>query len=134
MFPDELGVKYKEWANPIVEQEPVENNKTGMDTVRQSKLNESAANVVEGDKKENDEETLVAKLKPIFYNHEENVRQFLKEIKGMATEDITDLVNRWVTDKLISDYGNSRKGLLWSILNEAGLYTRSRSNWNGRVN
>lgn len=81
-----------------------------------------------------DEETLVAKLKPIFYNNEENVYQFLKEIRGMATEDITDLVNRWVKDKLISDYGNSRKGKLWGILHEAGLYTKTKSNWNGRVN
>jgi hypothetical protein len=51
----------------------------------------------------------------------------------MATEDITDLVNRWVEDKLISDYGNSRKGVLWGILHKAKLYSKSRSNWNGRV-
>lgn len=79
------------------------------------------------------DEELVKKLMPIFYNKEEDVRQFLKEIRGMAQEDITDLVNRWVDEKRISDYGNSRKGVLWGILHEAGLYTRSKPNWNGRV-
>ena len=80
-----------------------------------------------------DDDELVAQLCPIFYNNEEDVRQFLKEIRGMAQEDITDLVNRWVKEKRISDYGNSRKGVLWGILNKAGLYTRSKTNWNGRV-
>lgn len=79
------------------------------------------------------DQELVSELKPIFYNNEEYVRRFLKEIRGMATEDITDLVNRWVKGKLISDYGNSRKGTLWGILHKAGLYTRTKSNWNGRV-
>ena len=80
-----------------------------------------------------DDEELVAQLKPIFYNNEADVRQFLREIRGMAQEDITDVVNRWVKEKRISGYGNSRKGVLWGILNKAGLYTRSKTNWNGRV-
>jgi len=79
------------------------------------------------------DDELVAQLRPIFNNNEADVRQFLKEIRGMAQEDITDLVNRWVKEKRISDYGNSRKGVLWGILNKAGLYTRSKTNWNGRV-
>ena len=78
-------------------------------------------------------EELVEKLKPIFYNNEDNVRLFLKEIEGMKPNNITDLANKWVTDKRISDYGNSRKGELWEILYEAGLYTKSRQNWNRRV-
>lgn len=76
---------------------------------------------------------MVEDLKPLFYNNEDNVRRFLKEIDGMSPNDITDLVNQWVKDKRISDYGNSRKGVLWGILNEAGLYTKSRQNWNRRV-
>ena len=80
-----------------------------------------------------DSPDLVTKLKTIFFNNEENVRLFLKEIAGMSANDITDLVNRWVEDKRISDYGNSRKGLLWEILADAGLYTKSRQNWNRRV-
>ena len=80
-----------------------------------------------------DDGDLIEKLKPIFYNNEEDVKLFLKEIAGMKPGDITDLVNRWVKDKRISDYGYSRKGTLWEILNEAGLYTKSRQNWCKRV-
>lgn len=80
-----------------------------------------------------DGEDLVAKLLPIFYNKEEDVRLFLNQIRGMATEDITELVNQWVKEKRISDYGNSRKGVLWGILHKAGLYKRTKSNWCGRV-
>ncbi len=84
-------------------------------------------------KSEKDDTELIEKLKPIFYNNEEDVRLFLKEISGMKTGDITDLVNRWVTDKRISNYGYSRKGVLWEILYDAGLYAKSRQNWNRRV-
>lgn len=76
---------------------------------------------------------LVEKLKPIFFNNENDVRLFLKEISGMKPNNITDLVNKWVDDKRISDYGNSRKGQLWEILKKAGLYTKSRQNWCRRV-
>ena len=76
---------------------------------------------------------VLEKLKPIFYNKEDEVKTFLGEIEGMQPGDITDMVNRWVQDKRISDYGNSRKGMLWEILHEAGLYTKSRQNWNRRV-
>ena len=79
------------------------------------------------------ESEVLKKLKPIFYNNEDDARLFLKEITGMPPGDITDLVNRWVKDKRISDYGNSRKGVLWEILNDAGLYTKSRQNWCRRV-
>jgi hypothetical protein len=51
----------------------------------------------------------------------------------MPSNDVTDLVNRWVEGKRISDYGNSRKGVLWAILHKAGLYTKSRQNWCRRV-
>ena len=80
-----------------------------------------------------DDGELIEKLKPIFYNNEEDVKLFLKESTGMKPGDITDLVNRWVKDKRISDYGYSRKGVLWEILYEAGLYTKSRQNWCKRV-
>ena len=80
-----------------------------------------------------DDGDLIEKLKPIFYNNEEDVKLFLKEIAGMKPGDITDLVNRWVKEKRISDYGYSRKGTLWEILNKAGLYTKSRQNWCKRV-
>ena len=86
-------------------------------------------------KGEGDEESeeVIEQLKPLFYNNEDNVRRFLREIDGLNPNNITDLVNQWVKDKLISDYGNSRKGALWEILNDAGLYTKSRQNWCRRV-
>ena len=76
---------------------------------------------------------LVEKLKPLFYNNENDVRLFLKEISGMQPNNITDLVNTWVQDKRISDYGSSRKGNLWKILHDAKLYPRTIQNWNRRV-
>ena len=76
---------------------------------------------------------LVEKLKPIFFNNESDVRLFLKEIAGMKPNNITDLVNMWVQDKRISDYGSSRKGDLWKILYDAKLYPRTIQNWNRRV-
>ena len=79
------------------------------------------------------EEEVMEKLLPIFYNNENDVRLFLKEISGMKPNSITDLVNIWVKDKKISDYGSSRKGDLWKILHEAKLYPRTIQNWNRRV-
>jgi hypothetical protein len=79
------------------------------------------------------EEDCLERLKPIFYNNEADARLFMKEVAGMQPNDITDLVNRWVQEKRISDYGYSRKGALWSILNDAGIYKKSRQNWNRRV-
>ena len=76
---------------------------------------------------------LIDKLKPIFFNKEEDVLVFLDTITGMQSKDITDLVNKWVEDKRISDYGTSRKGVLWAILHEARLYDKTKQNWNRRV-
>ena len=102
-------------------------------------INEDIKRVLPDEEKEDEEidmgmEEMTEKLKPIFYNNEDDVEVFLKEIKGMSPNDITDLVNRWVKEKRISNYGNSRKGILWGILHKAELYSKSKSNWNGRVN
>ena len=75
----------------------------------------------------------VEELKPLFYNNEPNVRRFLREIMGMPPKDITELVNQWVKNKRITNFGNSRKGVLWKILHKARLYSRSRQNWCRRV-
>jgi hypothetical protein len=83
--------------------------------------------------KEEQSDDLVERLKPIFFNNENDVRLFLKEISGMQPNNITDLVNTWVQDKRISDYGSSRKGDLWKILHDAKLYPRTIQNWNRRV-
>ena len=79
------------------------------------------------------DDVLVGKLLPIFYNDEGNVRRFLKEITGVPASAVTDVVNRWVGERKISDYGNVRKNALRKILTEAGLYDKSPQNWNRRV-
>lgn len=79
------------------------------------------------------DDVLVEKLLPIFYNDEGNVRRFLKEITGVPASVVTDVVNRWVGERKISDYGNVRKNALRKILAEAGLYDKSPQNWNRRV-
>ena len=94
------------------------------------KMEESTEATEETQPEDND---TVQKLKPLFYNNEDNVKRFLKEIDSMPPNNITDLVNQWVKDKLISDYGNSRKGELWKILHDAKLYSRTIQNWNRRV-
>lgn len=94
---------------------------------------EDAEEVAAKTETQRDNAELVEKLKPIFYNNETDVKLFLKEIAGMPSNDITDLVNGWVQEKRISDYGYSRKGTLWNILNSAGLYKKSKQNWNRRV-
>jgi len=106
----------------------------GNQTVEDEPMGEAAEGIKESvNEMESTDIDLVEKLKPLFFNNEDDVRLFLKEIKGMQSNDITDLVNRWVQDKRISNYGNSRKGVLWSILNSAGIYTKSRQNWCRRV-
>ena len=100
---------------------------------RNNKMAKAVEENVEENVEEDTRQPLIEQLKPIFYNKESDVRKFLKEIARMKPKDITDLVNRWVTEKRISDYGNSRKGVLWEILHEAGLYKPSRQNWDKRV-
>ena len=101
-------------------------------TVNQSPVQQVTPEIVE-DKSEETEDDLVEKLKPLFFNNENDVKLFLKEISGMQPNNITDLVNTWVQDKRISDYGSSRKGDLWKILHDAKLYPRTIQNWNRRV-
>ena len=119
-----------------VNQSPVQQVSPTMDEDKSEETENDSKHEEPEEKVELGEDTLtelVEKLKPIFFNNENDVRLFLKEISGMKDKDITDLVNRWVHDKRISDYGNSRKGVLWGILNNAGLYTKSLQNWCRRV-
>jgi hypothetical protein len=74
---------------------------------------------------------IVAKLRPIFYNDEEEANSFLSDILRMKATEITDRVNQLVSAHMIS--GMSRKRDLWSVLHEYGLYDKSESNWNSQV-
>lgn len=113
------------------EEQEAENLEKDFDDFEEVKKDDDV--VPENTKSPQYDAVLIEKLKPIFYNNEKDVKLFLKEISGMKPSDITDFVNKWVKDKRISDYGYSRKGTLWKILNEAGLYTKSKQNWCRRV-
>ena len=115
-----------------VNQSPVQ-QVTPTKTEEESERVEDDSEQVEEEEQEEKDNDLAERLKPLFYNNKDDVKVFLTEIIGMKPNDITDLVNRWVKDKRISDYGYSRKGVLWGILYDAGLYTKSRQNWNRRV-
>lgn len=74
------------------------------------------------------EEMTVELLMHIFYNLEENVKDFLQKIKGLSDVEITDIVHAWVKDKKISS--KSYKRDLWRVLHAAKLYSATESNWN----
>ena len=74
---------------------------------------------------------IVAKLKPIFYNDEEEANNFLSDILRMKAKQITDRVNQLVRARMISEM--SRKRELWMVLHDYGLYDKSESNWNSQV-
>lgn len=74
---------------------------------------------------------VIDKLKPIFYNERTEALKFYNDIQGMKPKQITDLVNQLVGKRLISF--DRRKRGLWTVLNEAGLYAPSESNWNDQV-
>ena len=73
----------------------------------------------------------IEKLKPIFFGIEQEARAFLVAIQGMKSIQVTELVNRLVTDGKISEL--SRKRALYSILHEANLYEPSEQNWCSQV-
>lgn len=75
---------------------------------------------------------VILQLQSVFYN-ESDAMDFYLKIRFMSTNSITELVNKWVKERKISDLGNSRKGVLWKILHDAGLYTKSKQNWCRRV-
>lgn len=84
-------------------------------------------------KEETDErqQDIINKLTPLFFGIEEDAKDFLVRIHGMKPTQITQLVNRLVTEKKISELSCHRP--LWKVLHDAGIYTPSESNWNMQV-
>ncbi|MBO4331726.1 MAG: hypothetical protein J5875_00995 [Paludibacteraceae bacterium] len=78
-----------------------------------------------------DPEVVIYQLEPIFWGEREEAEKFYQRIKGMKPVEITNLVKKLVRDKIISDMSYHRD--LWKVLNEAGLYPRTESNWNSQV-
>lgn len=80
---------------------------------------------------DDEQQATIDKLKPIFFGIEQEAREFLVAIQGMKPIQITEQVNRLVTDGKISEL--SRKRILYSILHEANLYEPSEQNWCSQV-
>ena len=77
--------------------------------------------------KEIHENTLVALLKPAFYNIEDDARDFLRRIQGLDNQGVTDVARQFYHDKKISE---SKKGrFIWRILTAAKMYDRVEQNW-----
>ena len=76
-------------------------------------------------------EEVTEQLLPIFYNNKAAVRDFLSNCLRMKSTQITDMVNRLVKDRVISDQSKGRD--LWQVLHDYGIYTKTESNWNMRV-
>lgn len=74
---------------------------------------------------------VIDKLKPIFFGNGESAQEFYESIQVMKPREITDRVNQLVREGTISDKSNHRD--LWKILNDAGLYKPTESNWNQQV-
>lgn len=74
------------------------------------------------------EDRLIKELRSIFYGDLDAVKRFLLCIKDAKPKQITELVKQWVKENKISEISCHRD--LWKVLNEAGLYTLTESNWN----
>lgn len=77
------------------------------------------------------QQDIINKLTPLFFGIEKDAKDFLARIHGMKPTQITQLVNRLVTEKKISELSCHRP--LWKVLHDAGIYTPSESNWNMQV-
>ena len=78
------------------------------------------------------QQEVVEKLKPIFFGIEADAREFLASIEGMKATQITAKVNQLVNEGKISPLSSHRD--LWRALHDCGLYEKSESNWNQKVN
>ncbi len=74
------------------------------------------------------EEMTIELLMPIFYNKEQDVREFLEKIDGRPDTEITDTVHDFMKARKISEKSKGRA--LWSVLHAAKYYSSTESNWN----
>lgn len=103
--------------------EPTE-KKVDCEMTNSSKEIESKMKKLEKDS----EEMIVELLTHLFYNDEQNAKEFLSKIQGLTDVEITDLVYSLVKEKKISSKSYRRD--FWRILHAAKLYSSTESNWN----
>ena len=77
------------------------------------------------------DEDIVAQLKPMFFGSEADAKNFLTSIQGMSPREITALVSKLVKERTISDYSCHRP--LYNVLHNCGIYPRTETNWNAQV-
>lgn len=82
--------------------------------------------------KEEKEDMIIELLMPIFKdvegeNKEDNIRSFLKEIKGKDGTEVTDVVFEWAEKNKISK--GQYKRPLWQVLHAARYYSKVEQNW-----
>lgn len=81
--------------------------------------------------KEIHENTLVALLKPAFFNIEDDARDFLRRIQGLDNQGVTDVAWQFLHDNKITP---SKKGrFIWTVLKAANLYNATEQNWTGAL-
>lgn len=73
------------------------------------------------------EDTLVALLKPAFYNIEDDTRDFLRRIQGLDNMGVASVARQFVKEKKIIPH--HKKTFIWKILNAAKLYDATQQNW-----
>ena len=74
------------------------------------------------------EEMIVELLIPIFYNSEQDVKEFLEKIDGRPDTEIIDTVCEFSKARKLSDKSKGRP--LWSVLHAAKYYRATEANWN----
>lgn len=127
-----MGFKIKTNYGPNIEV-----NKGGVVNLHQNRhglwatIEAEEAQIVNEVEDRTNDETIVNKLKPMFYGEEKDAREFLAAIRGMKPTEITETVNSYVAKKKISE--KSCHHDLWQALNDCGLYNRTESNWNQQV-
>lgn len=94
------------------------------------KINRHRDSVPEPLNKEDSSE-IVKQLKPMFFTEEDEIKSFLQSIRTMTAREITAKVKKLVNDHKISAL--SKCSPLWKVLHDAGLYTKTKSNWNQQV-
>lgn len=73
------------------------------------------------------EDTLVALLKPAFFNIEDDTRDFLKRIQGLDNQGVTDVAWQFLHDNKIT---SSKRGrFIWTVLKAAKIYNATEQNW-----
>lgn len=78
-----------------------------------------------------EDETIVDELLPLFYGEGGEVTKFLRRIRGADGKSVTGLVNTLVKARIISSESCYKP--LYNILHKHHLYEKTYSNWADQV-